>query len=389
MKAVLETFKPIKGYEGLYEISDYGCVRSLKYGKVRYLKLNKNKHGYVQVALRKNGKTKFCQVHRLEWEGFYEPIPSGMQIDHINTVRDDNRLENLRVVTPKENSNNPITADRLKEANRRNAKDPKWRHRQREGAKKLSEKQEWQEKNREAAKRRSKNLQWRQNNREANRTRAKAVLQLDKNTGDVVRRWECIADAERELGISHISACCLGKCDTTGGYCWRFENECESAKQRSENQNRRNRQRENKRKALSKPVLQLDKKTGEVIRRWECIKDAARKLKISAGSVSGCCHGKGKSAYGFRWRFDDECESAKRLSEDKEWKINQREGVRRACAKPVLQLDKDTGLVVRRWECIADAARELGFSQPHISECCHGEKKTAGGYRWKFATGDD
>ena len=51
-------------------------------------------------------------VHRLVWETFNGVIPDGYQIDHINTIRDDNRLENLRCVTRKDNMNNPLTTQK-------------------------------------------------------------------------------------------------------------------------------------------------------------------------------------------------------------------------------------------------------------------------------------
>lgn len=56
--------------------------------------------------------------HRFIWEAFHGPIPSGMEIDHLNTIRDDNRLENLRLVTPKENKHNPLTTEHYKVSNK-------------------------------------------------------------------------------------------------------------------------------------------------------------------------------------------------------------------------------------------------------------------------------
>lgn len=70
-------------------------------------------NGYQIVKI---GKSKLA--HRVVWESFNGEIPKGMEIDHKNTVRDDNRLENLRLVTSKENKNNPITKERYKESNK-------------------------------------------------------------------------------------------------------------------------------------------------------------------------------------------------------------------------------------------------------------------------------
>lgn len=80
------------------------------------MKPNLDKKGYCRVHVssgRKNQKS--LSVHRLVYETFVGKIPEGMEIDHINAVRDDNRLENLRVVTHKENANNPITRKRRSE----------------------------------------------------------------------------------------------------------------------------------------------------------------------------------------------------------------------------------------------------------------------------------
>ena len=60
-------------------------------------------------------------IHRLIWETFNGKIHEGFQIDHINTVRSDNRLENLRLVTPKENCNNPLTIEHYKQSNKTKA----------------------------------------------------------------------------------------------------------------------------------------------------------------------------------------------------------------------------------------------------------------------------
>lgn len=195
MEAVIETFKPVRGYDGLYEVSDYGCVRSLNYnktGKRNTLKNVRNQQTeYEYVCLCGYGKRKRFSVHRLVWETFVGPIPDGMEIDHINTVRNDNRLANLRVVTHKENQANPITSVRNRDAQR------------------------------EAGKRRSQDPQWREAHRKAHN---KPVLQLDKVTCETIKRWECASDAYRELGINqgNISSCCNGKLNSAGGFKWRF-----------------------------------------------------------------------------------------------------------------------------------------------------------------------
>lgn len=73
-----------------------------------------NTTGYEYVSI--DGKLKLA--HRLVWEAFNGVIPEGMEIDHINTDRLDNRLENLRLVTPSENKRNPLTIERYRQSNK-------------------------------------------------------------------------------------------------------------------------------------------------------------------------------------------------------------------------------------------------------------------------------
>ena len=76
--------------------------------KLILCKQSKASAGYRRVRVSGN-KLDIVFVHRLVWETFNGEIPEGMEIDHINTIKTDNRLENLRCVTHKENCNNPIT----------------------------------------------------------------------------------------------------------------------------------------------------------------------------------------------------------------------------------------------------------------------------------------
>lgn len=113
----MEEWKDIVGYEGLYQVSDKGNVRSLNYNKtnkVKELKLVNSKDNYFVVCLHKNGHQKEGKVHRLVAEAFIPNPDNKPQIDHINGNKSDNRVENLRWCTAKENSDNPITKVKMK-----------------------------------------------------------------------------------------------------------------------------------------------------------------------------------------------------------------------------------------------------------------------------------
>lgn len=94
-------WKDIQGWNGFYQVSDKGEVKSQKCIK----KQGFDKNGYKTVMLINRPKKKLCKVHRLVWEAFNGPIPDGMQVNHINEDKADNRLENLNLMTPKENVN--------------------------------------------------------------------------------------------------------------------------------------------------------------------------------------------------------------------------------------------------------------------------------------------
>ena len=118
-----EIWKEIKGFEGLYEVSNLGRVRSLdryiKHWRGGVMKLKgqimkfnykyNNKENYILIHLSKNGKNYAYSLHRLVAEAFIPNPDNKPIIDHINGIRTDNRVNNLRWCTQKENANNPIT----------------------------------------------------------------------------------------------------------------------------------------------------------------------------------------------------------------------------------------------------------------------------------------
>lgn len=101
----MELWRDIKGYEGLYQVSNLGRVRSMLYGKVRILKPEKTRWGYLRVNLYKNGKNIHYSIHKLVWETFNGSVPDDYEINHINEDKTDNRLENLNLLSHCQNLN--------------------------------------------------------------------------------------------------------------------------------------------------------------------------------------------------------------------------------------------------------------------------------------------
>ena len=118
-----EEWKDILGFEGIYQASNFGRVKSLERidargnrAKERILKA-KLVCGYYQVCLCKQSIKKTYLVHRLVWEAFNGQIPENMQINHINEIKSDNRLSNLNLMTAKENSNWGTRNERVSKKN--------------------------------------------------------------------------------------------------------------------------------------------------------------------------------------------------------------------------------------------------------------------------------
>ncbi len=100
----MEVFKDVIGYNGLYQVSNIGNVKSFKrYPQGKLLRGGIDTSGYTKVCLHKDGVQVSKKVHKLTQYAF--GLGDG-HIDHVNGVRTDNRLENLRVVTLRQNSQN-------------------------------------------------------------------------------------------------------------------------------------------------------------------------------------------------------------------------------------------------------------------------------------------
>lgn len=180
-----EIWKTIDGFEA-YQVSNLGKVRSkdryansgigIRLYKGRILMLQKNHDGYIHVVLSKDSKQTTLNVHRLVYEAFNGKIPEGMQVNHIDEDKSNNRLENLNLMTPKENTNWGTGIERSSKS-KLNRKDC-----------------------------------------------SKAILQFDLK-GNLIAEYPSVREAYRTLGINNknICACCRGQRKTAGGFKWKYK----------------------------------------------------------------------------------------------------------------------------------------------------------------------
>lgn len=188
-----ETWRDVIGYEGLYQVSNLGRVKSLyrefwcgkgynilkKYPEA-ILTVWLDNGGYEYVTFTRNAKSKKFKVHRLVGEAFILNPDNKPQIDHIDTIRTNNRVENLRWVTRRENNLNPITRKRYSDT-KMGDKNP---------IKKVK----------------------------------RMVLQIDLKTNEVIKIWDSAVDAAKGIGAncSNIYRVIYGEKNTCRGYIWKY-----------------------------------------------------------------------------------------------------------------------------------------------------------------------
>ena len=182
-----EIWKSVEGYEGLYQVSSYGRVRSLdrmvinsdgvkRLFKGRILKPNKVRNGYLKIQLSKSGKVNGALIHRLVAQSFIQNPDNLPIINHKDENKTDNHVENLEWCDSKYNTNYGTAIQRSAE--------------KRLNSPKLS----------------------------------KPVLQIDKETNEIVDKYPSAMEAARQLKIDqgNISSCCRGELKAYKGFKWQY-----------------------------------------------------------------------------------------------------------------------------------------------------------------------
>ena len=184
-----EVWKDIAEFEGLYQVSNLGNIKSLRFGchnskrgkSTKLLKATKTNVGYYKVQLYNNGYSKIMYVHRLVAEAFVPNTYNKPQVNHIDGNKSNNIFTNLEWVSPSENQLHAIKANLRKPSPMLG----------RSG--KLS-------------------------------PISKPILQFTKD-GEFVKRWDSIADVGRffDCDQSCISNALTGRHKTSHGYVWKYD----------------------------------------------------------------------------------------------------------------------------------------------------------------------
>ena len=186
-----EIWKDIEGYEGLYQVSNLGRVKSLKRIQKFYhnrsdkiLNLTKCGAGYFKIILSKNGVNKNHMIHRLVAQAFILNPENKPTVNHKDGNKHNNCVDNLEWATYSENIQHAYNlglnygSDKLKGR-----------------ARKLSK-------------------------------ASKAVFQIDRDKNKILNEYYSLREAERQTGIKaqSICNCCNNKkgCKTAGGYIWYY-----------------------------------------------------------------------------------------------------------------------------------------------------------------------
>ncbi len=133
----------------------------------------------------------------------------------------------------------------------------------------------------------------------------------------------------------------------------------------------------------AKIIYQVDRDSGALIKKWDCITDAADTLKIDISLISAAARGRQKSAGNFIWRYEEN------YSVNTDYSLvhpsNYRTKANHCRARKIVQVDKDTGKIIKEWSCITNAATSMGGNNGDLTTRAKTKRGTAFGFRWYYS----
>ena len=262
-----EIWKDIKGYEGLYQVSNLGRVRSLgsdNWHKGRILKPHLDGRGhYLEVGLHKDHKSKTTNIHRLVAEAFI-PNPNNLpQVNHKDECKTNNMVDNLEWCDAHYNINYGNAKKRIIES----------RYRNNDINDIVSKIKETKRKNKSFS----------------------CEIPVNQFTweGVFVARYDSATEAQRITGVQRkdIGACCKKMIKRAGKFIWSYDEDVNNIGQRILFAH-----------PNAKKVAQFDM-NGQFIREWNSAHEICQTLNINQASISMCCNKIYKKAGGYIWRF--------------------------------------------------------------------------------------
>jgi hypothetical protein len=235
----------------------------------------------------------------------------------------------------------------------------------------------------------------------------KAVVVVDKDSGALLRYYASLKDAASQLGISRsgILDACQRRTKACRGLGWRYVKVGEAENGRmeaSEEVPEAELKRRMQRHAYSssnadKSVVVMDVVTRVPLRYYDTVNEAAIKLGVSNCGILNVCRQRHVSCKGLAWRYarEDEQEKGRVENEVSEEELKRRMEeyvpVYKAASpaslveKPVVVLDKETGVALRYYESVTSAAARLIVQKHDILNVCRNKFKSTRGYGWRYA----